>query len=118
MIRDGKMPITHEDNNELLGFIIQDVSGWDARTIFGYTISRVETREEAEKVVRSQGLSALKGLWEYLDSDDHEWYPCILKEVYEHKVVVIRTSSMGYQDPNDYKLVTIKKPSETNLIKS
>jgi hypothetical protein len=114
----NKIPITREDDNELLGYIAQDSTGWDAQTIFGYSIERVESRDDAERIVRSRGLSFLTGLWEYFDTEDNAWHPCILKEAYEHKVVIIRTGSMGYQDPDDYKMVTIKNPSDVNLIKS
>lgn len=118
MSASNKLPINREDDGELLGYIAQDASGWDAQTIFGYSIERVESRSDAERIVRSRGLEFLTGLWEYLDSDDRAWHTCILKEVYEHKVVVIRTGPMGYQDPDDYKMVTIKNPSDVNLIKS
>ncbi|MDN5274696.1 MAG: hypothetical protein JWP06_597 [Candidatus Saccharibacteria bacterium] len=118
MSSNKKISVNREDDGELLGFISQDKESWDAQTIFGYSIERTETKLAAENIVRARGLAFLTGLWEYLDRDDHKWHPCILKEVYEHKVVIIRTTSMGYQDPDDYKMVTIKNPSDVNLIKS
>jgi hypothetical protein len=113
-----KIPIRREDDGELLGFISQDNAGWDALTIFSYSIARVDSKEAAERIVREQGLSYLMGVWEYLDNEDHKWHACILKEAYDNRVVVIRTNAMGYQDPDDYKMVTIKNPSEVNLTKS
>lgn len=113
-----KIPIHREDDGELLGFVVQAASGWDAQTIFGYSIERKHDKEAAEAVVREQGLAFLMGVWQYLDVDDREWHPCVIKEAYEHQVTVIRTNYMGYQDPDDYKFVTITDPSETNLIKS
>lgn len=113
-----KIPINREDDGEMLGFIVKDSTGWEAQTIFGYPLAHTEDKESADQVVRSQGLNSLTGLWQYLDKDDGAWYPCILKEVFENKVTVIRTNTLGYQDPDDYKMVTIVKPSETNLIKS
>lgn len=113
-----KIAIKREDDGELLGFIFQDSAGWDAQTIFGYSIARVEDRASAENIVRERGLSFLMGIWEYLDKEDQKWHVCILKEVYENKVTVIRTTPMGYQDPDDYKMVTIRNPSEVNLVKS
>lgn len=113
-----KIPIHREDDGELLGMIVQDSAGWQAQTIFGYTLARTDKQNEAEMVVREQGLSSLMGTWQYFDVDDGQWYPCILKEANEHKVTVIRTNYMGYQDPDDYKLVTINDPDETKLVKS
>ena len=113
-----KIPIHREDDGELLGLIVQDGANWKAQTIFGYTLARTDTQNEAEMVVREQGLSSLMGTWQYFDTDDEQWYPCILKEANEHKVTVIRTNYMGHQDPDDYKLVTINDPDETKLIKA
>lgn len=113
-----KIPINREDDGELLGFIARDSAGWEAQTIFGYPIAHTEDEESADQVIRSQGLLSLTGLWQYFDKDDQAWFPCIIKEAFEHKVVVIRTNALGYQDPDDYKTVVIEDPDETTLIKS
>jgi hypothetical protein len=113
-----KQPIRHKESNELLGFVTKDTTGWRAQTIFGYDISRTATEEDAEKLLREKGLSFLMGVWQYLDPDDGKWHPCILKEAYEQRVTVIRTNFMGYQDPDDYKIVTIENPTETELVKN
>lgn len=113
-----KKPIIREDDGELLGFTEKGSAGWTAQTIFGYVFARSDNETAVEEAVRSQGLLVLQGLWQYFDKKDHAWHPCILKEVFETRVVVIRTNEMGYQDPDTYKLVTITAPNETNLIKS
>jgi hypothetical protein len=113
-----KTPIHREDDGELLGFVVQDSSSWQAQTIFGYLIERTTNKVAAEAVVRERGLAFLMGVWHYLDKDDDDWHACVLKEAYEHQVTVLRTTAMGYQDPDDYKIVTINDPSETNLVKS
>lgn len=110
--------VTREDDNELLGFVAQDGAGWQARTMFNYPIERTDNKHEAERIVREKGLAFLTGLWRYFDEDDEVWYPCILKEAHEHQVTVVRTTPFGYQDPDDYKVVRIKNPSEINLVKS
>ncbi|HEU5122230.1 MAG TPA: hypothetical protein VFT59_05280 [Candidatus Saccharimonadales bacterium] len=112
-----KIPIQREDDGELLGFVVQDNAGWDAQTIFGYSIRRTTDRGLAEAIVREEGLRFLMGVWQYLDKDDQHWHPCVLKEAYENRVIVIRTNATGYQDPEDAKRVTIHHPSETNLVK-
>lgn len=114
----NKYPIHRKEDNELLGYIAQDVTGWQAQTIFGYGIARTQTRKAAEQVLYDRGLQFLTGVWQYFDKDDQDWHSCVLKEAYEHKVTVIRTNVLGYQDPDDYKQVTIENPSETNLIKA
>lgn len=113
-----KIPINREGDGEPLGFIVKDSMGWESQTIFGYPIAHTEDKESADQVVRTQGLYSLTGLWQYFDKDDKAWHSCIIKEAFENRVIVIRTTDLGYQDPDDYKIVTINKPSETNLIKS
>lgn len=113
-----KYPINREDDGELLGFVDQDSASWRALTIFGYPIARFSTRQEAEATLHERGLSFLSGMWQYFDTDDQDWHPCIIKEAYEHQVRVIRTNMFGYQDPDDYKSVIIKDPNETNFVKS
>lgn len=112
-----KRPIYREDDDEHLGYVVRDDVGWQAQTLFGYTITRTETEHDAEVAVRERGLSFLMGVWQYLDKDDRDWHTCIIKEANPTRVIVIRTNVMGYQDPDDYKLVTLHKPTDETLIK-
>lgn len=111
-----RIPI-YRDDGELLGYVNEAISGWVAQTIFGYTIERTSDEKTAESIVREQGLSYLMGVWQYYDKEDGDWFPCVLKEVQELQVSVVRTNVMGYQDPDDYKLVTLMRPSEQHLTK-
>lgn len=113
----GNTPIYRDDDNELLGYVSEAVTGWVALTIFGYTIERTTDEVTAEHVVREQGLLYLMGVWQYYDKDDREWFPCVLKEVQERQVTVLRTNSMGYQDPDNFKLVVLRHPTDQNLVK-
>ncbi len=113
-----KTPIIREADGELLGFIGKSPAGWTAETIFGYVFARSAKRDDAEEAVRSQGLNILQGMWQYFDKKDRQWYPCVLKEVFENKVIVIRTNEMGYQVPDTYKRVIITHPTDTNLVKA
>lgn len=113
-----KTPLYHEENNEFIGYLVRDISGWQAQTIFGYTIARTTNESDAEKVIREKGLTYLGGIWQYYDSDDYDWFPCVIKEASEHRVTVTRTNALGYQDPDDFKFFTIEDPTEEKLIKS
>lgn len=114
----SKIPIIRQDDGELLGYIQQETSGWSAQTIFGYTFARDHSKEAVEEAVRSQGLNILQGVWQYYDKQDKAWFPCVIKEVFPHRVIVIRTNEMGYQTPDDYKLVVISNPKETDIVQS
>lgn len=118
MINVKKTPFFRIDDNELLGFIADDGLSWQALTIFGYQISRTETRKQAEDILLEKGLTYLMGIWQYYDKDDKDWFPCVIKEAFEHKVIVNRTTELGYPDPDDYKQVVIEAPTENDLIKS
>lgn len=112
-----KEQVRRRDDDELVGYIVKDTSGWQAQTVFGYPIQRADSKADAEHAVREKGLSYLMGVWSYKDSDDNDWHSCILAEVYEHKVVVRRTNEMGYEDPDDVKRVELKNPIEETLVK-
>lgn len=118
MIQTNRTPLYRKDDNELLGFVAEENKSWVAQTIFGYTIERTTSRSEAEKVLRAKGLTFMMGMWQYYDADEHDWFPCVLKEANEHRVTVIRTDYMGSQSPDIYKLVTLKEPTDNNLVKS
>ena len=105
-----RTPIHHEETKELLGYVAKDTTGWQAQTIFGYPIERVLSETDAEAILREKGLSYLMGIWQYFDTDDRAWYPCVIKEAMERRVAVIRTNEMGYQDPDTYKLVFLDSP--------
>jgi hypothetical protein len=111
----SNIPILRSDDGELLGYVTQETSGWSARTIFGYVLARTDSQSSAESVIRSEALLVLKGPWRYFDADDRDWFPCILKEVHEGRVIVVRTNELGYEDPEHYKRVILKNPTETVL---
>lgn len=117
MIEGVKTPIYNEDTHDLYGFLVKDITGWQAQTIFGYTIERTTSQEDAEKVLRERGLLYLKGTWNYLDPDDREWYPCVISDATERRVTVIRTNELGFQNQDDFKMVILNEPSEDTLVK-
>jgi len=117
-MNSNKTPFYRDDDNELLGFLVDDGASWQALTIFGSQITRTTTRKDAANALMEKGLSYLMGVWQYYDEDDRDWFPCVIKEAYEQKVIVNRTNELGYQDSDDYKQVVIEYPTENNFIKS
>jgi hypothetical protein len=113
-----KIPIHSYDDNEFLGFVVDDGNSWQAQTIFGYQIVRTSSENKAEAVLRETGPTFLKGLWQYYDDEDRDWFPCVIKQAFEKRVLVNRTTELGYQDPDDYKQVMIENPTENTLVKS
>lgn len=117
MDKDKSIAVYREYDQELLGYLVDSGGHWQAQTIFGATIKRCESRRQAEDVLHDQGLGYMRGVWQYRDPDDGDWHPCVLKEAYKDRVVVVRTNDMGYQDPEDYKIVILRDPSEDVLVK-
>ena len=117
-MKTERIPINRPDDGELLGYVAYGSGSWQAQTVFGYTFARSSDREQIEQTVRDQGLQVLKSTWQYLDPDDGQWHPCVLKDVAPQQVTVIRTNAMGYQDPETVKHVVIRHPDDTKLIKS
>lgn len=118
MVSAKKTRVRDIDSGESLGFVVHDGASWQAQTIFGYEISRVTTKKEAEAVLQSEGSDYPKGVWQYYDKSDNVWYSCVLREIYENRVVAIRTNVLGYEESALYKRVIINHPSEINLVKS
>lgn len=112
-----KIPVYREDDDEHIGYAVQDAIGWQAQTIFGASISRTETQEQAEQLVIDKGLGYMTGVWQYFDADDKAWLPCTIQEANPNRVIIVRTNAMGYQDPEDYKRVTIQHPTDEVLTK-
>jgi hypothetical protein len=118
VVRKNKTPVHSIDDDSFIGFIIDDGTTFQAVTIFGYLISRTTSRKEAEDLLQEKGPTYLKGVWQYYDKDDHEWFDCVIKRAYEKRVIVNKTNALGYQDPEDYKQVVIENPTENDLIKT
>jgi hypothetical protein len=118
VVSKTKTPLYSEDDDKLLGFITSDHNRWQALTLFGYLIADMATRREAEAVLQQAGGTYLQGIWQYYDTEDQDWFYCVIKKAYEQMVIVNRTNALGFQDPEDYKQVVIEDPSETNLVKS
>lgn len=118
MVIARKNLLRDTDSGESLGFVVHDDVSWQAQTIFGYEIARVTTKKEAEAVLRSEGSDYTKGVWQYYDKADDAWHSCVLREIYENRVVVIRTNVLGYEENALYKRVIIDHPTEVSLIKS
>ena len=118
MNKPSKTPFYDEDTKEFLGFIVGDESGWEAQTVFGYLIARTDTRKEIERTLYGVGSTYLKGIWQYYDKDDKDWFPCVIKKAYEHQVIVNRTNTLGYQDKDNQKQVIIDDPTDSDLVKS
>jgi hypothetical protein len=118
VINNNKTPFYDEDTGEFLGFILSDGPTWQVQTIFGYLIGRTDTHKDAQRMLYEMGSTYLKGVWQYYDEDDKDWFPCIIKKAYEQQVIVNRTNTLGFQDKDNPKQVIIDDPTDSNLVKS
>ena len=76
----SKNPFYSNDDDTLLGFIVNDGSGWQALTVFGYLIAHADSQKQAELMLQDLGPNYLKGVWQYYDKEDQDWYYCVIKK--------------------------------------
>ncbi|MCK0113572.1 hypothetical protein MWU75_15610 [Ornithinimicrobium sp. F0845] len=82
---NGWIPVRREDG-ELIGFLAEDSSGWQPRTVFGHPIGEVGEREAAEDRLHAIGMSYLAEKWEVRDGAD--WIGVQLVEASPTRVTV------------------------------
>jgi hypothetical protein len=116
MTNYATLPVLHQDSGEIIGYVRQDKSGWSGSTVFKYVLGRADTMEDAMRIVTEHAYRSGTATWQYFDTDDNAWHSCIMKEVYEDRVVVLRTNDMGYHSHALYKIITIENPDDTKLI--
>jgi hypothetical protein len=113
-----KILVSHPESSEILGYVLKESSGWSARTIFGYVLFRAVSEEDARRAVIDKAAGLLAGMWLYFDEADNDWHPCVIKEMYEDRVVVLRTTELGFHSQQTYKIISLHNPDETKLIPS
>ena len=114
----NKIPYFKGEEHEPAGYVVHKDGAWQAQTIFGLPITYTTSKEEAERILDERGLSYLTGVWRYFDKDEQDWFPCVITEAYETKVIVKRTNELGYDDPDLFKRVILLSPDESVLIKT
>jgi hypothetical protein len=116
MLPSNAQPIYRNDDNELMGYVAQIGSMWNALTIFGYSFSVVEDQTAAKHKVLSEGLSIMSRIWQYYDQDEKAWFSCRIAEARSDHVTVIRTNVLGYEDSTTSKFYTIEHPDVSNFV--
>lgn len=104
-------PVHRPEDDELMGFIIQDKSQWNACTVFGYSLAAFASRQEARDYLLANGLAVLADDWQFRDSDD-EWYKCGLIEAKPDHITARITD---YGHPDVQKIFTIQNPDSTSV---
>lgn len=93
--------IIRDDDGALLGYLRPHDLGWEPLTVFGYPLGAPSDEDEAEDLVRQEGLACLTGRWEFRHGE--EWYTCVLLEA-DMSAVRVRPSDPGYPG-TEYSLV-------------
>lgn len=117
MTHSKKTPYFHIETEELLGYVVSNGANYEAQTIFGYRITLTQTRIDAERTLEKNGQAYLAGVWQYYDADDRDWFTCVIKQALEQKVVVTRTNTLGYIEPDSFKQIVIEHPTEETFVK-
>ncbi len=73
-------PVRREHDDELEGFVVQDLDGWQALTVFHGVLGRAPTREAAVVVVHRRGLASLAERWYWRPRYSGEWQVVVPQE--------------------------------------
>ena len=85
------------EDDELLGYLVQEPGGIVPLTLFGVPLGAAGTPEEAESVLRARGLACLADPW-LLRHDDGEEVRVAVVSAYPDRVLVV-PAPWGYPDP-------------------
>ncbi len=79
----------HRDDQELLGYLVEDERGTTPLTVFGFPLSVPLDRTAAEDVLRERGLAVLAEPW-WLDEGEGDGFPVLILSAYPDAVTVAR----------------------------
>ncbi|GAA3571698.1 hypothetical protein GCM10022197_30310 [Microlunatus spumicola] len=103
MVLPGWTPYRRHEDDELLGYLVQEPGGTVPLTLFGARLAEAGTLEQAEAVLRARGLSCLADPWLFRQ-DDGEEVRVALVAAYPDRVVVV-PAPWGYADPGAQPVV-------------
>lgn len=70
MNADTTIAIYREHDGEILGYLRREGAAWQPVTVFGGVLAGPTSREEAEHILRCDGLSSLGDIWWVQDGPD------------------------------------------------
>lgn len=88
MTPTGWTPL-HRDDQELLGYLLDDERGTTPLTVFGFPLAAPLDRTAAEDVLRERGLAVLAEPW-WLDEGEGDGFPVLILSAYPDAVTVAR----------------------------
>jgi hypothetical protein len=97
MVLPGWTAYRRHEDDELLGYLVQEPDGTVPLTLFGAPLAKAGTLEQAEAVLRARGLSCLAEPW-LLRQEDGEEVRVALLAAYPDRVLVV-PAPYGYADP-------------------
>ena len=79
--------IRREDDDELLGHVRRAGAGWEPVTVFHAALAAPGSREEAEDVVRRDGLTCLTDPW-WVEETPGRWTEARIQEAHPDRLRV------------------------------
>jgi len=90
-------------DDELVGYLCPEDSGYRPRTVFGYPLGPVAARADAARTLETRGLACLAEGWTLLDEDGDDLRVQILSASPERVVVV--EAPYGYYEAGSPRFV-------------
>ena len=76
---DTTITIRRDEDDEILGYLQRTNAGWQPATVFHAALAEPTSREEAENILRRDGLSCLGDTW-WIEDEPGRWREARIQE--------------------------------------
>ncbi|WP_086820443.1 hypothetical protein [Allokutzneria sp. NRRL B-24872] len=97
----GTSPIAvhRDDDGEILGHLVPTTTGWQPMTVFAAALAGPSDFEQAERVLRNDGMSCLADIW-WVEHEPGEWREARIQEARPNRLRVWWADPMVEQSPH------------------
>ncbi|MEU4247307.1 hypothetical protein AB0F15_07855 [Amycolatopsis sp. NPDC026612] len=93
--------VRREEDSELLGHLRRTGSGWEPVTVFHAPLAGPAGRDEAEEIVRRDGLSCLSDPW-WVEEAPDRWTEARIQEAHPDRLRVRWADPLADQPPHGH----------------
>jgi hypothetical protein len=85
--------IRRDEDDEILGYLAPAGENWQPLTVFHVALAEPTSQDEAEDIVRSEGLASLSEPW-WVEDDQGQWSEARLQEAQPYRIRIRWTDPM------------------------
>ena len=83
--QQAKITIRRAEDGEILGYVVPTGTGWQPETIFRVALAEPTSRDEAEEILRRDGLARLSDAW-WVECEPGQWREAYIQEARENRI--------------------------------